>query len=58
MGTQAVINEIMMQAMQWGIDPSKVLQSAMRREQLQAEPLVERTFRPEKVAPSWPVSGQ
>ena len=57
-GDSSGINEIMMQAMQWGIDPSKVLQSAMRREQLQAEPLVERTFRPEKVAPLLPALGQ
>ena len=46
------------QAMEWGIDPSKVYRSAMNREKLQQEPLLERTFRPEKLAPFYPALRQ
>jgi hypothetical protein len=46
------------QAAKWGIDPSRVYSSAMRRNELQAQPLLERTFSPQQLAPMRNVLGQ
>jgi hypothetical protein len=57
-GDSGGMQEIMKQAMVDGVDPSRVLDSAVNRMKLAAEPLVERTFKPQDVAPFLPVLGQ
>ena len=45
------ISSIFRQATEWGIDPSRVIDSWMRRRDLAREPLLERTFKPQQLAP-------
>src|SRR5436190_806846 len=57
-GDGDAMSEIYMQATAWGLDPGRVLHSAQTRGQLAAEPLLERTFSPELIAPAMNVLGQ
>jgi hypothetical protein len=57
-GDSAGMSEIIKQAMVDGVDPSRVLDSAVNRMKLADEPLIERTFKPMNVAPYQAVLGQ
>jgi hypothetical protein len=57
-GDGDAMSEIYMQATAWGLDPGRVLKSAQRRGALDSEPLLDRTFAPELIAPVQNVLGQ